>query len=174
MAILFGTEAAENLTGIFENDILYGSDGDDFLFGDAGDDYLSGDAGSNTLDGGTGRDVLTGSGGNEMLAGGEGADCFYFIGPAMGVAAITDFELAEDFILLSADSFGVSDLSQFSYISNYNNNMGALVFDSNGTAPGGEMLVAELAPGLGIDNTNMSDYVCLTNNISGNAVGFWA
>lgn len=174
MAILFGTSAAESLTGIFENDILYGSDGDDFLFGDAGDDYLSGDAGSNTLDGGTGRDVLTGGGGNETLAGGADADCFYFTGPAMGVATITDFNLAEDFILLSADSFGISDLSQFSYISNYSNNMGALVFDSNGTALGGEMLVAELAPGLAIDNTNMSNYVCLTNNISGNGVGFWA
>lgn len=162
MTTLFGTDAQDNLTGTVQGDVLYGSDGNDFLFGDAGDDFLSGDAGSNTLDGGAGRDVLLGGGSGETLVGGADADCFYFVAPAVGERAIADFNLLEDFIMLNADAFGC-DISQFSY------DFATGALNWNGTASTGEMLVAQLDAGLAIDANNIGNYVCMTNNITGNA-----
>ena len=57
MAIIFGTFAADTLTGGSEADELYGFDGNDSLVGGGGADTLVGGAGADTMDGGEGYDI---------------------------------------------------------------------------------------------------------------------
>ena len=104
MAIIFGTETNDTLSGAGEDDLIqggggsdtiYGGDGIDTLFGDyftttgtgeqtpdgdnlfggAGDDALLGGAGNDVLEGGAGNDVLIG---DDVLMDGGGADTFKF------------------------------------------------------------------------------------------------
>lgn len=88
----FGSNAANQIIGNAEDNILNGNSGDDELFGgvgndqlrggsdddtlngDAGDDILRGDFGVDILNGGAGDDDLQGSNGNDTLNGGIGAD----------------------------------------------------------------------------------------------------
>jgi Ca2+-binding RTX toxin-like protein len=65
MADIFGTNAAETLTGTSQNDRLYGLDGDDKLKGGAGSDELYGGAGNDTLWGDAGADLMFGGSGND-------------------------------------------------------------------------------------------------------------
>lgn len=100
MAVIFGTQLADSLTGAKEtdhifglagndflaggegNDYLYGSEGDDRLYGDAsgtslevgGNDYLFGGDGNDHLRGQSGEDRLFGDDGNDILYGGFGND----------------------------------------------------------------------------------------------------
>ena len=80
---VYGTDAADTLTGDDGRDCMYGQGGDDTLSGAAGDDLLSGqdgndtlngNAGNDTLDGGSGNDTLNGNAGNDTLSGGVGTD----------------------------------------------------------------------------------------------------
>ena len=145
-------------------DCLFGVYVNDFLSGGDGNDFLSGDVGNDTLIGGAGNDILVGGSGNDILIGGSGVDCFYFEAPPQGVQTIKDFSVNDDFILIDADSFGVSDTSQFSY-----SNTGALFFDTNGSASDGLVQIAQLPTDLDFSSNN----ICLSNHISGNAVGFF-
>lgn len=99
MAVIFGTQLADFLTGGNENDrifglagndnigggigndYLYGSEGDDRLYGDSsgtlsevGNDYLCGGDGNDSLRGQSGEDKLFGDDGNDRLEGGFGND----------------------------------------------------------------------------------------------------
>ncbi len=56
------------------NDVLNGQDGDDTLFGEAGVDTLYGGNGMDALDGGDGSDFLYGDAGDDNLLGGAGLD----------------------------------------------------------------------------------------------------
>ena len=87
-----GTEAAEELEGTPEddvicayggNDVITGGGGDDTIYGDEGADDISGGAGGDTIHGGDDKDTLRGSDGadellgegeNDVLTGGAGRD----------------------------------------------------------------------------------------------------
>ena len=150
------------------NSRIIGTDANDTLYGSTGNDYLSGGAGNDTLIGGAGNDTLVGGAGNDTLTGGAGMDCFYFsdILDAYNqrVDTITDFSVADDFLLFSADSFSTNDVNRFTYSST-----GALSFDANGSLPDGLMQVAQLPAGLNFTSNNIS----FTNQISGNAIAFF-
>lgn len=73
--------------------------------GGHGDDHLSG---------GPGDDIISGGGGNDTLTGGGGTDRFVFGSLDSGTNRITDFDLEQDIIDLSALFWGLSgDARQF-------------------------------------------------------------
>jgi Ca2+-binding RTX toxin-like protein len=77
--IIFGSDAAETLSGGNQSDRLYGAAGADILKGNAGADYLEGGTGDDTLRGGKGVDTyrIDKTGGIDTLidfAGGSGGD----------------------------------------------------------------------------------------------------
>ena len=65
MAITFGTESGETLTG---------SAGDDEIYGLGGNDTLDGGDGNDLLDGGSGWDIMTGGAGNDVYIVDDQAD----------------------------------------------------------------------------------------------------
>ena len=71
---LWGTGAAESLTGTVDDDVIGGGDGDDVVDGIDGADALYGEGGNDRLNGGGGRDYLSGEDGNDTLDGGLGDD----------------------------------------------------------------------------------------------------
>ena len=95
MAIINGTDAADNLSGTFGDDKIYGAGGDDIIGGSWGDDVLYGDAGNDYLAGGNGADVMYGGDGNDTIVfmdgdtafGGDGDD--YFESDTDGYAGVT-------------------------------------------------------------------------------------
>jgi Ca2+-binding RTX toxin-like protein len=66
---VFGTHAA---------DVITGGDGNDNIRGGPGDDRLDGGAGFDNLSGGSGNDVLSGGSGDDNLDGGAGDDTYLF------------------------------------------------------------------------------------------------
>jgi len=112
---LLGGADNDTLIGGNGNDILLGGDDHDSLLGEAGNDTLLGEAGSDTLlggggndslDGGTGTDTLIGGDGDDTLTGGANVDRFVYNNSSEGVDTITDFNIAQDFIDVSASGFG--------------------------------------------------------------------
>jgi Ca2+-binding RTX toxin-like protein len=77
MALKFGTDGNDWLTGSNDADDLFGYDGIDFLFGNGGADALHGGAGNDWLYGGAGNDYLWGQQGNDYIEGGAGADSIW-------------------------------------------------------------------------------------------------
>ncbi|MBT6139724.1 MAG: hypothetical protein HOH65_19800, partial [Rhodospirillaceae bacterium] len=86
MAVTFGTNSDETLTGTDGADTIDGLAGSDLLLGGGGDDELRGaggmagsqneSPGADTLSGGTGADILRGGGGDDVyqFARGDGND----------------------------------------------------------------------------------------------------
>ncbi|MEM9244322.1 MAG: DUF4347 domain-containing protein [Cyanobacteria bacterium P01_F01_bin.153] len=106
---LNGGQGNDRLLGNGGNDLMGGDRGDDHLFGNRGDDQLNGGDGNDLLQGGRGNDTLTGGDGNDrllgelgddLLIGGSGQDQFVVM-PGSGNDAITDFDPANDAIMLS-------------------------------------------------------------------------
>lgn len=86
MAMFYGTNYNDNITGYISDDIIYGYDGadvldgaygNDDLYGGYGNDWLYGDYGDDLLFGEVGNDDLYGESGNDDLYGGAGADDLY-------------------------------------------------------------------------------------------------
>ena len=91
-ADVFGTGAAESITGSQGNDIVHGGGGNDNIIGaggqdvawggagndlvagNEGQDFVGGGVGNDTVDGGQGDDFVTGGAGIDSLLGGEGRD----------------------------------------------------------------------------------------------------
>ena len=71
---LWGTDAAESLTGTADDDVIGGGGGDDVVDGIDGADTLYGEEGNDRLNGGRGRDYLAGEDGNDALDGGVDDD----------------------------------------------------------------------------------------------------
>ena len=105
---LLGQEGNDRLLGDAGDDVLDGGAGADALLGGDGNDTLLGGTGADTQNGGAGGDLLAGGDGNDILTGGLGADIFLFNRPNEGVDRITDFNLAEDVIQVSATGYGVT------------------------------------------------------------------
>jgi Ca2+-binding RTX toxin-like protein len=72
--VIFGSDAADNITGQANADRLYGGDGNDILSGNDGADYLEGNLGNDRLYGGVGNDtyVYLGKEGNDTIIDSDG------------------------------------------------------------------------------------------------------
>ena len=175
---LTGTKGANDIRGGAGNDILRGLAGDDRLDGGSGKDTLEGGKGADMLIGGKGADKLFGGGGddvlfggagNDVLTGGSGSDVFVFdaaLNATSNVDTITDFNVAADTIWLAASVFtglATGQLSASAFHTGsaaadaqdriiYNKATGALYFDSNGSAAGGQVQIATLSTGLNLTN----------------------
>ena len=146
------------------NDVFTGAGGSSgAVFGEAGIDRLAGGAGADRLDGGLGNDTLTG---------GASSDHFVFstalVGPG-NVDRITDFKGHVDkvdldhLIFTGAGANGVLATPAFykgahAHDANdriiYNPANGALIYDSNGNAAGGEVKFAVLAAHLALTHSD--------------------
>ncbi|MDW8177974.1 MAG: 5'-nucleotidase C-terminal domain-containing protein [Gloeomargarita sp. SKYBB_i_bin120] len=152
------------LTGGPGNDHFSGALGNDTLSGNEGDDILDGGAGNDVLNGGAGNDTLQGGPGDDTLTGGAGRDRFIFSAPSpsattavttlIGIDTITDFNPAEDTIVLDRStftrftSFGAIDAATFAVVDSdaaaetsaafivYNRTNGKLFYNQNGTEAG--------------------------------------
>jgi Ca2+-binding RTX toxin-like protein len=158
--MLGGNDAITGSTGA---DVLKGFGGDDVMRGGKGNDVLDGGVGNDRLIGGAGADRLIGGDGKDTLTGGPGHDHFVFsaaLNAATNVDRITDFSVA-DRIELDHNVFaGIgapgSVLSGAAFHQGhhahdasdhiiYNKATGALYYDANGNAPGGEVKFAVVA-----------------------------
>ncbi|MBD2628351.1 calcium-binding protein [Trichormus variabilis] len=151
-----------NGTGNALNNIIKGNSADNILFGEAGND---------TLEGNEGNDTLYGGAGNDRLTGGVGNDIFGFSNFSEGVDTITDFNVADDLIQVSAAGFGCGltagsfNPGQFTIGSAattgdqrfiYNNSTGELFFDADGIGGGAQTKFAKLSTGLSLTDANFS------------------
>lgn len=126
--LIYGEGGADSLYGGVGDDEIFGGLGDDEIFGNEGDDIIFGEEGDDTIYGGAGSDTLTG---------GTGEDVFVFE-PATDftneyVDIITDFDVNEDRIDLSAFDLGIPELDPAQ-----NNGANQFAFDdfSNGMTQG--------------------------------------
>ena len=114
---------------------------------------------------------LIGGLGNDTLTGGDGADRFVRWYSRTGIDTITDFDVTEDSLYVSAKGFG-GDLvdrgaitpEQFALGSSasdsntsfiYDQSTGSLFFDVDGTGSQDQIQIAQLQPGLSMTNENI-------------------
>lgn len=158
-----GARGADRLLGGAGNDVLKGAGGADVLQGGAGKDRLEGGAGADTLLGGAGNDTLLGGAGIDRLTGGAGKDVFVFDqAKTSGRDIITDFTSRSDRIHLDSRVFDdvsyTGKLKAADFVAGtaakdasdrliYDQSSGNLWYDSNGSAKGGKVLIAELTDG---------------------------
>jgi len=164
----------ENLTGSGFNDTLTGSGTANVLLGGAGSDTINGGGGNDTLGGGDHSDILNGGAGNDTLAGGAEADAFKFntaLNAQTNVDIITDFEVGLDKIWLDNAVFarltdvfnpgffhiGTAAADANDYII-YDDETGALFYDSHGLTAEGKIQFAALDAGL---NLTASDFLVI-------------
>ncbi|MBD2616014.1 calcium-binding protein [Nostoc punctiforme FACHB-252] len=162
------------LRGGVGNDTLNagGSTGDNLLDGGDGNDILtaSNATGKNILKGGNGNDILTGGNGNDSLIGGNGVDTFVFNSFNEGVDRISDLNVTNETIRISATGFGgglsagVLKANQFRIGASattstqrfiYNSATGVLFFDRDGSAGAfAQVQFGQLSAGLSLTNNN--------------------
>ena len=126
-------------------------------------------AGQDTLRGGTGSDLLDGGLSADVLIGGTGEDSFRF-STALGqgnLDRITDFNVADDMILLARDVFdGIADLGALAFGAFhrsstgsaqdagdrilYETDSGVLSYDADGSGQGGAVAFARLGANLNL------------------------
>jgi Ca2+-binding RTX toxin-like protein len=147
---------------------LTGNGLDNRLWGNALDNTLRGGDGNDAISAGAGADTLSGGSGLNTLNGGAGADVFYFdaLAGAGTLQTLSDFNVAEDRIVLKADVFAAIsgsfsnvetplDASMFQTGNTgtaldgavrmiYNSTSGNLYYDADGNAAGAAVLVAHL------------------------------
>jgi Ca2+-binding RTX toxin-like protein len=150
---------AEDTISNFEN--LRGGTKNDVLTGDGNANQLEGGSGNDTLNGQANNDILTGGLGIDTLTGGLGADRFQFLSFLGGADVITDFTHLSDDIVVSAAAFGgglaAGALAATRLVANaaplatqafgqflYETDTGKLTWDQNGTAAGGQVVIATL------------------------------
>lgn len=147
------------------DDLVRSFGGDDILDGAGGSDRLLGGEGNDVLMGGAGRDHLTGSLGQDDLTGGGGGDTFDFGRVDRAGDVVRDFETGVDRIQIAGRSLGpgftpgpldparlviqdaTGEAAQFIWRAGVAPGSHDLVFDSNGTLAGGELLVATFLGG---------------------------
>ncbi len=162
---LSGLDGADLLLGNQGQDSLYGGIGTDTLKGGANDDVLVGGEGKDILVGGSGNDRLNGGSGLDTLRGGAGNDNFVIHNSRNKADRITDFDPVDDSILIRLGGFdldldkGRLEHKHFSIGSAaadrsdrfiYNDQTGALLFDSDGSRNGPAVAIASLDPGLAL------------------------
>ncbi|PWB33545.1 hypothetical protein DCO48_09600 [Pseudomonas sp. SDI] len=111
MAVIQGTEGADNLVGTAEGDQIYGKGGNDVLDGGAGDDVLYGGAGADKHMGGAGTDTAS------YADTSAGAITLNFkTGVHSGIAAGDTFDSIERFVGSNYDDTFVSDASAQTFV----------------------------------------------------------
>lgn len=149
-----------------------GGSGKDTLTGDSQANRLDGGVDNDTLKGLEGNDILVGGAGNDILTGNSGTDQFVFdvaTNAASNLDRITDFNVASDTIVLENAIFtafaatGTIASSTFYRGTKahdtddrliYNKTTGDLFYDSNGSASGGSVQIADLSTGLSLTYKN--------------------
>lgn len=145
--------------------------------GNSVDNKISGNGADNRLYGLDGNDTLNGVTGDDFLVGGRGKDIFVFNtainGAASNIDRIVDFSVADDTIQLDDAIFKVGALTSTKTISTaafyigvaahdsndriiYDKTSGALYYDSNGNAAGGQFQFATLSANLAL---TIADFV---------------
>ncbi len=183
---LFGGTGDDTLYGGDGDDTLLGGGGDNVLSGGDGDDYLSdggqtvpdnADAHS-WLNGGDGNDILYGSGASELLGGdgddvltyiahdsglsgtltgGAGADAFHIsTSGGSNVALITDYNPAEDEIVVHASFPGASAVSALVRVEDWPDGLGADIYL-------GDTLVARVSGAAGLEADQVRVNASLSN-----------
>lgn len=150
---------------------LYGNEFAQAIVGNNGANLLSGGGGNDFINGMAGNDRIYGGAGNDTLTGGAGNDSFIFntaISSATNVDRITDFYAPADTIqlengvmpglgahlgTLSSAAFWKSSTG-LAHDGNdriiYETDTGWLNYDGNGSAAGGAVHIAKLAPNLAL------------------------
>ncbi|MGE0055201.1 MAG: peroxidase family protein [Hyphomicrobium sp.] len=146
-------------------DIINGGGGADTITGGTGDDWLGGASGNDIINGGLGKDVLSG---------GADQDTFVFdsVLSASNVDRVTDFEVGQDTVSLSASIFtalsvGSLSTAEFTNLfsgvvdSNtrviYDNISGVLSYDADGAGGVAAQEFAQLQAGL--DALSETDFI---------------
>jgi Ca2+-binding RTX toxin-like protein len=95
MAVTYGTDRADTISGTRDNDFLYGRSGNDTISGGDRRDYISGGSGNDLIKGDLGNDILTGDGGNDR----------FFFGRLHDADVIQDFRrsLGNDDLIVLGD-----------------------------------------------------------------------
>ena len=167
---LSGTADAETISGLGGKDKIVAGGGNDYLIGGDGNDFLVGNSGNDRIEGGLGNDLLIGGQGDDILTGDAGRDTFRIQSPTEALNTITDFASAEDVIEVKQFKFlagltkGVLAATQFElgigatssdtrFI--YDQSAGNLLFDANGSASGGQILIATLSNQSTLTNTDI-------------------
>ncbi|MEG3858602.1 CAP domain-containing protein [Microcoleus sp. herbarium12] len=134
---IYGYAGDDTLVGDAGNDLIVGGSGSDSLLGDPGNDVIYGGRDSDSMYGGLGADQLFGGKGDDYLVsgfdtdtltGGGGSDTFGLIGE--GVAIITDFNAASDFLRLVDNLTG----SRVLVARNNSNSVGVYVSSNGGSS----------------------------------------
>jgi Ca2+-binding RTX toxin-like protein len=132
---------------------------------------LTGNASGNIIRGNNGNNVINGGDGNDELTGFGGQDSFLFDTPlsaAFNVDVVTDFDVADDTIVLNQAVFGGIGLgtvagSQFAvgpaasdanHRIIYDDASGAVYYDSDGTGATTAVQFAQLGAGLALTNSD--------------------
>ncbi len=130
---------------------------------------ITGNTAANQLDGGTGNDTLDGGLGNNVLTGGVGNDSFRFTTNGH-VDTITDYNVVNDTVKLENAVFtaltttGTLAASKFRIGTNaldaddfiiYNDTIGALLYDVDGSGLGAAVQIASLTGGLAMTNADI-------------------
>lgn len=153
---------AAAINGFIAGLTLNGTPNADTLNGAAGHDDLAGFGGNDRLNGGANDDTLTGGAGLDRLTGGANNDTFVFSTALAGSAdTVTDYNVAQDTIHIRANLVGNLPAgplgnTRFKSIATprgavdandriiYIRSTGELMFDRNGSAAGGRVLIATL------------------------------
>ena len=131
---------------------------------------LTGNASGNNLRGNNGSNILNGSDGDDELTGLGGADSFLFdtaLSEAFNLDIVTDFNVADDTIMLDDDIFssslGLGNISAGELVIGaaaldandriiYNSGTGALYYDSDGVGGAAQIQFAQMSTGLALTN----------------------
>jgi Ca2+-binding RTX toxin-like protein len=168
-------ESNENNNASSAIPIVVGNSGANWLSGTAGNDIIFGLAGNDTISGGGGNNVLVGGSGNDALLGGTGNDQFVFNATNEGLDQIYNFHVG-DLIDFAAAGFGnnlgaaganTGLLDPSHFVANatgptnaaqefwFNTSNHTLYFDSNGSAPGGQVAIAHLQNSYALHSTDI-------------------
>jgi hypothetical protein len=159
-------EVVKAKVGTGKADHFKGTSGKDGYYGGGGDDRIDGGGGADWLEGGSGDDRLDGGRGIDTLVGGKGRDTFVF-DPSVakgGGDRILDFSEEDDVIVFSQATMKLGTagkLAASAYVSGtaaidaddrviYDPASGALYYDTNGSAEGGRIKVADIGKGLSL------------------------
>lgn len=150
---------ASAFTGIA---MLYGLDGNDTLTGGSGNDVLDGGNGNDTLSGNAGNDTLAGGAGTDSLTGGVGDDTYLFdTNAALGTDTITE---------AAAGGIDTLDFTGSSNDVNVNlNTAGAQVVNANLTLNMTAASVSQIENLTGGDANDLLVGNALDNTLSGGA-----
>lgn len=118
---IFGDGGHDFINGEGGHDYLFGGEGDDIMYGREGYDYLRGGSGDDTIYGGgqsdllmgdDGDDTLIGGRGSDRMEGGKGLDVFVFYSSHGSSDYISDFNCAEDKIVVYGSDFNALHIEE--------------------------------------------------------------